>query len=290
MTEPAPTAPALIPLDEIDPKALVRDRIATDPAGMEELVQSIAANGLRAPVEIFTLASPRPPLRYGLVSGFRRLAAYRQLQVRIGAAQYNAIPAWLREADSGAALHARMVAENDIRRDITPWEKSRIAVEAAAFGHFLNVEDAVTRLYPAAAPMKRSRIRTIIHAVEALDGLLAEPWRLSERQCLRIAAAACREDYTEAMQTALEETDSKSFDSHWRLLESILDEAESPPRRGDPAPAPGRPRRTLRPKQGLVIRREETREGYSLHFTGRMARGGLIEDVLDEIERMFAAV
>ncbi|QIE57555.1 ParB N-terminal domain-containing protein [Pikeienuella piscinae] len=288
MTEPA--APRLIPLDEIDPNSLVRDRIAIDEAAMEELVRSIAAEGLRAPVEVFTLAAPRPPQRYGLVSGFRRLAAFRQLQTRTENPEFDAIPAWLREAESDAELHMRMVAENDIRRDITPWEKSRIAVQAAAYGHFSNTEDAVTRLYPAAAPMKRSRIRAIVHAVEALDGFLAEPWRLSERQCLRIAAAACREDYTECMQTALEESDSKSFESHWRLLEPILVEAETPPRRGDPAPSPGRPRRTLRPKQGLVIRREETREGYCLHFTGRMARGGLIEDVLDEIERMFAAV
>jgi ParB family chromosome partitioning protein len=50
-----------------------------------------------------------------------------------------------------------------------------------------------------------------------------------------------------------------------------------------------RPRRllTLR-RRGLRIRRERTREGWCLHFTGQDATGMLIDDVFSEIERMFS--
>ena len=51
------------------------------------------------------------------------------------------------------------------------------------------------------------------------------------------------------------------------------------PRARDP-----RPRRVLRPRPGLVIRRETTRDGYILHFTGREATCGILDRVLDEIE------
>ncbi|WP_340110193.1 ParB/RepB/Spo0J family partition protein [Pikeienuella sp. HZG-20] len=285
-TEP----PILAPLDEIDESALFRDRVAMDETALEELIRSIAASGLRAPVELFPLAAPRPPFRYGLVSGFRRLTAFRLLRERTGLARFAAIPAWVREAETDADLIARMVEENDVRRDISPWEKGRIAVEAAHQGYFSSVEEAVARLYPAAQPMKRSRIRAVARVVEALEDLLTEPWRLSERQCLRLAAVHMRENFMETIQTALEQSSARSLDAQWRLIEPILAEAELPARPGAPAPAPGRPRRVLRPKHGLTIRRERTPDGYILHFTGKLARDGLMEDVLDDIARRFAPV
>ena len=47
-------------------------------------------------------------------------------------------------------------------------------------------------------------------------------------------------------------------------------------------PRPGRPRRTSTPRYGLNIRREKTREGYCLHFTGKLATSDLIDVVLPE--------
>ncbi len=43
----------------------------------------------------------------------------------------------------------------------------------------------------------------------------------------------------------------------------------------------------LRPR-GIVIRREMARDGWVLHFTGREARGMLMDRVIEEIELMFA--
>ena len=286
---PREEAVILVPLEEIEADSLLlRDRIGKDAPGMEELINSILASGLRMPVELFPLVTPRPPCRYGLVSGFRRLEAFRLLKARSGAATWDRIPALLRDPVSDEAILVGMVEENDVRRDISPWEKARIAVAAAERGWFANTEAAIAALYAAASPVKRCRIRAVARAVELLDGMIAEPWRLTERQCLRIAAAAERERYGEAMQVALEESDSRAFEAQWALLEPVIAEAE---RAGEPETAPkgeGRPRIVLRPRKGLVIRREKTREGWTLHFTGPLAREGLIEDVLDDIERTFA--
>jgi len=80
MTDPI----RLIPLPEIDDTALTRDRTGLDDAALTELRLSIAANGLRQPIEVFPLPDPvippsGPALRYGLISGLRRLHAFHGL-------------------------------------------------------------------------------------------------------------------------------------------------------------------------------------------------------------------
>ena len=47
---------------------------------------------------------------------------------------------------------------------------------------------------------------------------------------------------------------------------------------------PGRPRRLSQPRP----RRERTRSGYALHFTGPNATDTLLDAVFDAIDRMFA--
>jgi ParB family chromosome partitioning protein len=69
----------LLPLAEIDEDSLIRDRTALDADALTELRLSIAVSGLRMPIEVYELAEPRGPHRYGLISGFRRLAAVRAL-------------------------------------------------------------------------------------------------------------------------------------------------------------------------------------------------------------------
>jgi ParB family chromosome partitioning protein len=77
--------------------------------------------------------------------------------------------------------------------------------------------------------------------------------------------------------------------AQWAALDNILTEAETAQR--DPAPCiaphPGRPRRILRPRSVLTLRRERTRDGWSLHFTGPQAKGKMIDSVMDAIERMY---
>jgi ParB family chromosome partitioning protein len=242
------------------------------------------------PIEVFALAQPEGEAAYGLISGFRRLAAVRALhETALDKARWAAIPAFVREpADLRAAL-AAMVEENAVRAEVSPWEQGRVAVAARDGGVFETVDAAVEALYPSFNRQKRTRLRAAAMTAEELDGHLTEPETLSSRQILRIAAALTR-GYGDLMRHALGESRRRDPASQWQLLLPILVEAETtePP---EPLPnharRPGRPRRLLTPRHGVNIRREMTSDGWCLHFTGREATGMMMDLVLDEIERMY---
>ncbi|MGR3717555.1 MAG: ParB/RepB/Spo0J family partition protein, partial [Thermohalobaculum sp.] len=189
MPDPMPDTVHHIPLAEIDEAALTRDRDALDEAALTELRLSIAASGLRMPVELFALSEPRPPHRYGLLSGLRRLHAFQALHELTGDDRYTAIPAFLRAPGSMAEALAAMVEENEIRADLSPWERGRIAWVAHRQEVFGTIEEAVAKLYPAANRAKRARLRALAHLAEELDGHLTAPETLNQRQALRLAAA-----------------------------------------------------------------------------------------------------
>ena len=275
-----------IPLAEIDDNALTRDRSGLGEDALTELKASIAASGLRQPVELFALSDPRPPHRYGLLSGLRRLAAFRDLHELTGQERYAAIPAFLRAPGTMAEALSAMVEENEIRESLSPWERGRIAWLAHRQGVFPTIEEAVARLYPAANAVKRTRLRAIAHLAEELDGHLTAPERLSLRQCLRLSAAL-NAGFGEAIRTALEESSLTDPRTQWDLLLPLLTEAERQPAEPAAPERPGRPRRVSRPRETLTIRREMTRDGWCLHFTGREATCALLDEVFDEIERVF---
>jgi len=279
----------LIPLDAIAEDALARDRTTLDPEALQELNVSIAASGLRMPIEVFELAEPSGPRRYGLISGFRRLAAFRSLHdTARDKARYAAIPAFLREPQSIAEALTAMVEENAIRADVSPWEQAMIAVTARDRGLFDTIEAAVDALYVNLGPNRRRRLRAVACLAEDLDGHLTAPASLSLRQLLRLAVANYR-GLGPVMRHALAESSLTAPDAQWQLLLPILVESENPdtaePLRSHARP--GRPRRLLSaPRHALRIRRERTRDGWCLHFTGRDASGDLIDRVFDEIEHL----
>ncbi len=237
------------------------------------------------PIELFELSEPRPPHRYGLLSGLRRLHAFQALHELTGQERYAAIPAFLRAPGTMAEAMAAMVEENEIRESLSPWERGRIAWVAHRQEIFGTIEEAVAKLYSAANSQKRSRLRAFAHLAEELDGHLTAPETLNQRQALRLAAAL-QAGFGEVIRTALEESRADNPQTQWQLLLPILTEAETPPPE-TPKPRPGCPRRVARPRPGLTIRREQTRDGYSLHFTGRDASSWLMDDVFGDIERMY---
>ena len=283
----------LIPLAEIDDAALPRDRTGLDPEPMAELRNSILASGLRMPVELYPLEFPDDTLRWGIVSGYRRVAVFRELH-RWEVPGHAAIPAFIRERRDAAASMAAMIEENEIRADLSPWERGRIAAIAVERQLFPTIEEAVERLYPSGDATKRSRLRTIARVAQSLEGYLTDPEKYSLRQLLRIANAS-RNGFTTLIQTALEQSGRKLHDHQWELLQPILMESErftraDPDTEPDPDSASrGRPRRILRIQtRRIIIRREMTSDGYLLRFTGKDATGALMDLVLDEIERCFA--
>lgn len=271
-----------LPLGAIDAEALPRDRTRLCPGALAELRASILASGLRQPVEVFALAAPEGPVRYGLISGHRRLIAFRSLAA--DGLPFGEIPAFLRAPGSLEAALAAVVEENDIRAETSPWEKGLVAVTATRAGLFPTLDAAIDALYPSADRMRRSRLRALAMVAESLDDLLVAPESLSQKQLLRLAAAL-RAGFAEVLRTALEESRARDASAQWSLLQPVLHEAELS--LSDDTPyAPGRPRRVARPRANLTIRRELAPEGWILRFTGKDATGPLIESVLDEIERL----
>lgn len=277
----------LIPLTEIDATAIARDRTGLDPEPQAELERSIAAAGLRQPVELFPLAAPDGERRYGLLTGFRRLHAFRTLLAATAQDRYAAIPAFIRPASTLAAALAAMVEENEIRAGLSPFERGLICVRARDQGAFGSIEEAVEGLYPNASRQKRHVLRTLAHFAEEMDGQFAAPERLREAHVMRVARALGA-GFGDLIRAALEESSLTDPDHQWTLIQPILAEADENLRNPERSDREGRPRRILRPRYALTIRRERTRDGWSLHFTGREATGPMMDLVLDEIERMYA--
>jgi ParB family chromosome partitioning protein len=192
MPDPTPDTLHQIPLAEIDPAALTRDREGLDADALDELKTSIAANGLRMPVEVFPLTEPKPPHRYGLISGLRRLMAFQGLLELTGQPKYSTIPAFLRPPGTMAQALASMVEENEIRAPLSPWERGRIAYLAHRQEIFPTIEEAVAKLYPAASRQKRVRLRALAHLAEELAGHLTCARRTSAKARRSASHPPCR--------------------------------------------------------------------------------------------------
>lgn len=141
-------------LQEIVAEELSRDRIKVDPEAMDELKQSIRLRGLRLPIDLFPLKNPEPGETYGLISGWRRLMAYRALQAETGDDSFATIPAFVRSIGTGANAYVAMVEENEIRSNLSHYERGRVVVMAVGHGAFETIEEAVNTLYQAGSKAK----------------------------------------------------------------------------------------------------------------------------------------
>jgi ParB family chromosome partitioning protein len=278
-----------IPLDAIAADALTRDRTTTDPAALDELTRSILAAGLRMPIEVYRLPNSDDPCDFGLISGFRRLAAFRRLRDEFfDGARFTTIPAFVREPKDATEALTAMVEENAIRAEVSPWEQALVAVMARNNGIFDTVDAAIDALYKNLNREKRRRLRVVAHLVEELEGTLTAPETWSLRRLLRIAAAASR-GFGDLIHHALTETVATDADSQWAILKPILAEAERP---DIPAPYTDskgreRPRRIWSsPVKRIRVRRELTPDGWCLHFTGPDARGDILDLVFFHIEKL----
>jgi ParB family chromosome partitioning protein len=145
----------------------------------------------------------------------------------------------------------------------------------------------VNGLYPNADRFKRRRLRTLAFLAEEVAGVFAAPEKLTEPQALRVAAAL-EAGLGDRIRTALAGSDLEDPDHQWDLIRPILAEPGDDARKPAKRPAPDRPRAILRPRPALTVRRERTREGWTLHFSGREATGAMMDKVMDDIERMYA--
>ena len=226
-----------LPLDRIQLNHLTRDRLETDAEAMDELVASIRANGQRLPVEVVDLGEGR----YGLVSGWRRVRALALIGAEEGAQP--TARAIIRPAVEAGAAYAAMVEENEIRAQLTPYERGRIAAVAAHLGAFGSMEAAVDAIFASASKAKRSKIRSFATVHFELGDLLNFGRDLSEAAGLRLAGAL-RQGFAAKLRAALERGDAQDAAAEWALLDAVMAPLETAPK---PATKGGRPRRATPP-------------------------------------------
>ena len=190
-------------LDAIEDDHLVRDRLAVEATEMDALKASIAHRGQQTPIEVEDLGQGR----YGLISGWRRLEALRALHRETKSEGFALVRALIRNLETVSDAYIAMVEENEIRANLSFYERARIAARASERGVYPTAEAAVRDLFRHASRAKRSKIQSFLRLYQALDGVLRFPTALSERQGLALiklieqdGAAAKR--LTEALQAA----------------------------------------------------------------------------------------
>ena len=281
-----------LPLTAILLDHLMRDRLVVDADEIAELKASIRTNGLRLPVEVVAL----PEGRYGLISGWRRITAMQQLHTE-DPKQPATIKAFLRPGHEAGALYTAMVEENELRAQITPYERGRIAVMAAQQGAFADTDTAIDTIFATASKAKRSKIRSFAAVHAALGNALRFPTDLSERNGLRLAQAL-REGHGTELTQSLAEAQARHFGGtapadateEWAVLEPILARAET----GERLPARGgRPRRqpsaaTIFPKD---IRVERVRHGedYAILLRGAAVTAELVDQIIAALQQRLEA-
>jgi ParB family transcriptional regulator, chromosome partitioning protein len=240
-------------LDSIDEGYLVRDRILADDDDLKALADSLRARGQQTPIEVVALEGGR----YGLISGWRRLAALRKLYAETGEESFSLIQALLRTPETSADAYLAMVEENEIRVGLTYFERARIALKSVEQGVFLDRRAALQGLFGSASRARRSKIGSFMPVVAALDGALRFPASLTERLGLRLAKAM---EGSEPIAERLKSTLLAARPANIEAEQALITEALAPA----PKPRGNRPgMRELRP--GLSVR--ETPSGVIISGT-----------------------
>ncbi|MDP2520858.1 ParB/RepB/Spo0J family partition protein [Shimia thalassica] len=285
-----------LPLNDIDADVMIRDRTVLDETQMQELRESIAANGLRLPIEVFEMAEAgKGEARHGLLSGYRRLMAMRGLLSLTGDPKYNTIRVIVRPRTKTDGAFVAMVEENEVRAQLSHFERGRISVIAAQQGAFVNTEEAVNRLFATSSKAKRSKVRSFALIFEEMGDMLTFPDALTEKHGLQLAQAL-RQGGEGMLRDGLASGQPQSAEEEWALLDAGIQKMEAVPR--DPRRG-GRPTTTpvagwknadtLVTSSGITIRKQQDSKGYVLRFEGRKLDDDLMNSLLAEIQTLLEA-
>ena len=276
-----------IPLDQIATTELVRDRTIIDQDEFDELLMSLQVNGLRLPIEVY-----KTDEGYQLISGYRRLLAFHNLHEKYPDA-FGTIKAIMRpQRDLGLSFMA-MVEENEIRSNLSHYERGRIAVLAARQGAFPSTDDAVAKLFLSASKSKRSKVKSFAEVFECLGDVLSFPEDLTERRGLRIAAAI-RQGAEDKLRDALEAGQGASVEAEWALLEEIIAETEAVP---SGKPKMGRPKARPLPDRGnqmklssgVRLERSSDSKGYFIRISGPSVDIETLDAAMRQLAHLFEA-
>lgn len=285
-------------LETVDTGYLARDRMASNGAEDEEmraLKASLRAHGQRVPIEVTVRDDPGQPRPFGLIAGWRRLNALRALYAETGETRFATIRAILRPRATLPEAFLSMVEENEVRANLSYYERGRICVLAAERGAFPDAMAASEALFAAASPAKRSKIRSFQRIHEELGPVLVWPQAIPERLGLKIAQAL-----KWGQGPALAETLAAGRDTHGdpeAEQEAIRKALEAV--NGTPAPTtpskPEAPRRSPDPARAVKIAlgagRVLERRSFASHTDLRLSGPGLqdadVDAAIGALEKLF---
>ncbi len=211
-----------LPLEAVRLDHLHRDRLTVDEDEMAALMASLLARGQQTPIEVLAL----PDGGYGLISGWRRCQALRRL-AQDDPARFGSVLALVRSPDSAAAAYRAMVEENEIRADLSFFERARVVARAVNDGAFADTREALGTLFAAASYAKRSKIKSFLRVVEALEGTLRHPTRLSEHLGLKLSKALAEDPaLPDRIAAALAQVDPEDPAAETAALKRVLSHAK----------------------------------------------------------------
>ncbi|WP_281954806.1 ParB/RepB/Spo0J family partition protein [Pseudophaeobacter arcticus] len=218
-----------IALDQIDETHLVRDRIAQDEDEMEALMGSLRARGQQTPIEVVPLQGRIDGSGWGLISGWRRLSALRRLYAETSEPRFARVKALVIRPDSAEAAYVAMVEENEIRVNLSHYERARIAVRALKEGVFPSQKKALQGLFANAPRAKRSKIGSFVTLVEALDAVLYFPTAISEKLGLALVRQIGEEPgFAARLKTALQAAERPTAAEELLVLNAALAACKAP--------------------------------------------------------------
>ncbi len=261
-----------LPLDAIVEDHLIRDRILTEDEDMVSLRDSILAHGQRTPIEVMQLDGAD---RYGLISGWRRLAAIRTIHEWLEKPGHTTIRALIRQPENVGDAYVGMIEENEIRVGLSHYERARIVALSVERGIFPDGKAALKALFGNVSRAKRSKIGTFLRIYDHLGDALRFPTAIGERLGLQLAAWI-RENGAGALRAALEQADAREPEVELATLEAAMKAARVV---SDAKRLPVVEKDEIRPGVTLTYRRH--RGKHSVLLSGP----GLTADFCDNLRR-----
>ena len=217
-----------IALDQIDESHLVRDRLEQDEDEMGALMASLRARGQQTPIEVVALSDRPDGKTHGLISGWRRLSALKRLYAAGSEPNFATVKALVIQPETAQDAYVAMVEENEIRVNLSHYERARIAVRALREGVYPNQKMALQGLFANATRAKRSKIGSFVALVEALDAVLMFPVAINEKLGLALVREITRDPtFTDALISHLRAGPRNTPVEELRILSAAVSTAEN---------------------------------------------------------------
>lgn len=262
-----------LPLSSIDAEHLVRDRVDHNAEEMTALVDSMRARGQQTPIEVVELKTPSGQYSHGLVSGWRRLLALKTLHAEAGGVGFDTVKAIVLATDSAQDAYVSMVEENEMRVNLSFYERARIVQRTLKEGVYPSQKAALQGLFGNVPRAKRSKIGSFMTIVRALDGVLLHPAAISEKLGLALAQRlAADPSFEQVLKSELADAPRETPKAEVSLLNAALSKGQ---------------KKALNPVSGSDLSRSGVRtrqvaQDISMLFSGAEKRVELQGDGVDD--------